>query len=144
MIKTLPDKWIRKAVYNAINDIVVDSIIIPCYDTNVTDVPIPNHYILLTTQTNSVTKSNKCEDLYESSILIDIVTTFEGQGLTGSRLLADNILDKVRELTNNLTLDVASGLTILRQSQDFPNDISTITSNEKIYRKLLRLELTII
>ena len=64
MDKALPDKWIRKAVSDAIDGIVVDSIAIPCYDTKVTlDVNSdePDHYVLMTTQTNEVEKANKCE-----------------------------------------------------------------------------------
>ena len=97
----------------------------------------------MSTQTNDVDKSNKCEDSYESSILLDVVTSYIGAGNIGSRLLADNIMDKVRELTNELTLDVSSGLTILRQAQNFPNDIATITPNQNIFRKLMRIELFI-
>jgi len=143
MNKTLPDKWIRKAVFDAIDDMTIGGFQIPCYDTRVTGQPIPEHYILMTTQTNQVSKNNKCEDWYESSILLDIITTYDGQGNTGSRLLADNILDSARNLTQNLTLDGGSGLVVLRQTQDFPNDISTITGNENIFRKFMRIELTI-
>ena len=143
MIKPLPDKWVRKAVYDAINDMVVDTIVIPCYDTRVVANGGTNHYVLMSTQTNSVDKTTKCENSYESSILLDIVTSYDGAGNVGSRLLADNIADKVRELTDNLTLDVASGLTILKQTQDFPNDIATITDTENVFRKLIRLELFI-
>ena len=32
MVKSLPDKWIRKAISNKINNIVVDGVMIPCYD----------------------------------------------------------------------------------------------------------------
>jgi hypothetical protein len=143
MIKPIPDKWIRKAIYDAINNMVVDTISIPCYDTRVPSNGGKNHYILMTTQTNTVDKSNKCEDSYESSILLDIITSYDGAGNYGSRLLADNILDKARELTNGLVLDVSSNLTILRQTQDFPNDISTITPTENIFRKFMRIEMFI-
>ena len=143
MIKTIPDKWVRKAIYDAVNNIVVDTFTIPCYDTRVSGKVIPDHFILMTTQTNLVAKTNKCENYYESSILIDIVTSYTSQGNPGSRTLADNILDAVRAATDVIVLDVASGLVVLRQTQDFPNDITTITKNENIFRKLMRLELTI-
>ena len=143
MIKPLPDKYIRKAVFNAVNNIVVDTLTIPAYDSRVTGNVIPQHFILMTTQTNQVNQMTKCGDVWESSILIDIVTTYDGSGNTGSRLLSDNILDAVRNATNNLVLDVASGLVVQKQIQDFPNDIVTITENENIFRKLIRLELTI-
>jgi hypothetical protein len=99
--------------------------------------------ITLTTQTNRVDKFNKCEDVYESSILLDIVTKYNSTGNAGTRLFSDNILEKVRELTNNLVLDVASNLFIQRQTQDFPNDIVSFTATQSVFRKLMRLELTI-
>lgn len=143
MNKALPDKWVRKAVHTAINNLVVDSKTIKCYDSRVTGRNIPNHYTIMSTQTNVVSKTNKCEDMYESSILIDVFTSYKGSGNTGSRLLSDNIMDAVRNATNNLTLDVSSGLVVQRQTQDFPNDIVSITENQNIFRKLMRLELTI-
>jgi hypothetical protein len=149
MIKTLPDKWIRKAIYDVINNISVvdemsgDVLVVKCYDSRVMADNDVTQYVLMTTQTNTVDKSTKCGNRWESSILLDIVTTFNGAGNYGSRLLADNILDKVRELTDSLTLDVASGLEVVYQSQDFPNDLVTVTSTENIYRKFMRIELLI-
>ena len=143
MIKRLPDKYIRQAVFNAVNNVVVNTLTIPAFDTRVSGNIIPEHYILLSTQTSQVNQMTKCGDVWESSILIDVVTTYDGSGNTGSRLLSENILDAVRSATNNLVLDVSSGLVIQKQTQDFPNDIVTITENENIFRKLMRLELTI-
>lgn len=143
MIKPLPDKYIRKAVFDAVNNLVVDTLTIPAFDSRVSGNVIPDHFILMTTQTSQVNQMTKCGDVWESSILIDVVTTYDGSGNTGSRLLSENILDAVRSATNNLVLDVSSGLVIQKQTQDFPNDIVTITENENIFRKLMRLELTI-
>ena len=143
MIKQLPDKYIRKAVFSAVNKLVVDTFTIPAFDSRVSGNIIPQHYILLTTQTSQVNQMTKCGDVWESSILIDVVTTYDGSGNTGSRLLSENIIDAVRSATNNLVLDASSGLVIQKQTQDFPNDIVTITENENIFRKLMRLELTI-
>ena len=143
MIKPLPDKYVRQAIFNRINNLVVDGFTIPVFDSRVSGNVIPQHFILMTTQTSQVNQMTKCGDVWESSILIDIVTTYDGSGNTGSRLLSENILDAVRNATNNLVLDVASGLVVEKQIQDFPNDIVTITDNENIFRKLMRLELTI-
>lgn len=142
MNKPLADKWIRKAIKEAVNNIVVDGFTIPVFDTRVTNNNV-NHFILLSTQTSNVDKANKCESRWECSILLDIVTSYNGAGNTGSRLLADNILDKVRELTHKITLDDNSGLKVINQTQDFPNDIATITSTQNVFRKLMRIELTI-
>ncbi len=146
MNKTLPDKWVRKAVFDAINDIVVDTITIPCYDTHVTynaQSDEPSHYVLMTTQTNEVNKRNKCEWFYESSILLDIITSFSGAGNNGSRLLVDNITDACRNALQDLSLDVSSGLDIVTETMNFPADIVTDVGAEIIFRKFIRLELTI-
>ena len=134
MVKNLPDKYIRKAIYDAINGIIIDGNTILCYDSRVSGKANDN-YVILSTQTNDVSKRNKCEYQWQSSILIDIVTRYKLSGNTGSRLLADNILDAVRNATNNLTLDVSSNLTVLRQTQDFPNDIVSITKNQNVITK---------
>ena len=150
MDKNIPDKWVRKAVYTAINNMTVldelnsQSLQVPCFDSRVPTSNSKDYYVLLTTQTNRVNKFNKCEDVYESSILLDIVTKYNSTGNAGTRLFADNILEKVRELTNNLTLDVSSNLFINRQTQDFPNDIVSFTDTQNVFRKLIRLELTIV
>lgn len=143
MNKSLPDKWVRKAVFDAINNIVVDTLTIPCFDSEVPEGLEVDHYVLMTTQTNTVDKSNKCEYWYESSILLDVVTSYSGVGNPGSRLLADNIADAVRSATDVLVLDAGSGLVVLRQTQSFPNDVVTKTSVENIFRKFIRIELTI-
>lgn len=142
MNKALPDKWIRKAVYDAVNGLVVDDNSIVCYDSRVTGKGYDN-YILLSTQSNEVDKTNKCEYLWESQILIEIFTRYKLTGNTGSRLLVDNITDEVRSLTDNLTLDAGSGLTIVRQQQSFPSDLTATTNNEIIYRKFIRIEFLI-
>ena len=73
MNKSLPDKWVRKAIFSKLNNIVVDGNTIPCKDTRLTGSNIPQHYILMTTQTNQVDKANKCEFFWDSSILLDII-----------------------------------------------------------------------
>ena len=146
MNKSLPDKWIRKAIFDVLDDLVVDGMLIPCYDTHVVydaQKDEPEHYILMTTQSNEVDKRNKCEWLWESSILLDIITSYNGAGNPGSRLLADNILEAARSALQGLTLDPGSGLEIITIDWSFPADISTNTGAEVIFRKFLRLELQI-
>ena len=143
MNKNLPDKWVRKAVKLAVNNIVVNGKTIPCFDNRVTGRTIPLHYILMTTQTADENKATKCESRWEASILIDVVTTFKGTANVGSRNLVDDIMDSVRNLTKALVLDGASGLVIRNQTQDFPADITSITKTQNIFRKLMRIEMTI-
>jgi len=143
MNKTVPNKWVRKAVYSLVNNITVSGNKIPCFDTRVTTNKIPSHYILTTTQSNTVDKNNKCESFWDSDILIDIVTTYNGKGNPGSRLLSDDILDAVRDLTKDIQLDVASGLEIITRTQDVNANLSTITDNQNVFRNLLRLTFVI-
>lgn len=137
----LPDKEIRKAVFALVDGITVDGIVLNCYDSKVTG-DVPQHYILMTTQTNRVDESVKCGDRWESSILLDIVTRYLATGNPGSRLLADNIADAVRALlVPKLTL--GQGLNVVHHKLDFPNDLTSTTDNENVFRKFIRLELTI-
>ena len=150
MDKNIPDKWVRKAIYTAINNMTVldqlnnQSLQVPCFDSRVPAENTKNYYVLLTTQTNTVDKRTKCDYNWESSILLDIVTKDKNSGNPGTRLFSDNILDKARELTNNLVLDASSNLTVIRQTQDFPNDIVSFTPDENVFRKLMRIEFFII
>jgi len=143
MNKTLPDKWIRKAIYDAVDEILVDSEIIYVYDSRVSGVEQPDFYVLMSSQTNEVDKNNKCEWFWESEILLDIRATFFLTQDSGSRLLVDNIADAVRNLTQNLVLDGASGLEIIKTTMSFPNDLNEITDGEIMYRKFIRLNLLI-
>lgn len=138
----LPDKFVRKALYTLLNNIVVNTQTIKIYDSRVTGNTIPSHYILMTTQTNQVDESVKCGDRWQSSILLDIVTRYSSTGNTGSRLLADDIADAVRNLLETkLTLE--GGLNVIHQKLDFPNDLSSVTESENVFRKFIRVELSI-
>jgi hypothetical protein len=147
MDKNLPDKWIRKAVSEAANNLNVDGNIIPIFDTRVTseaNSELPQHYILMTTQTNDVNRDSKCEYNWESSILLDIVTSYPIPGNPGSRVMADDILDALRNSLLGLSLDPLSNLEIISEQMVFPSDISSTTRAEIIFRKFLRLNLYLI
>lgn len=142
MILELPDKHVRKAVITALNGLNVSGFDIPTYDSRAND-NAPSFYVLMTTQTNNEQKDNKCAPRWNSSILLDIITRYDGSGNMGSRLMADNIANEVMKRTDNLTLEALSGLEIKRQVLSLPNDITTLTSTTNIFRKLIRLELVI-
>ena len=143
MNKNLPNKWIRKAIFQAINNIVVDGKVVRCYDTNVSGVDVPNNYVILSTQSNIVEKANKCEYFWNSEILLDIVNIYQSAGNTGDRLLTDNITDEVRKLTDVLVLDSASDLSVISQIQSFPNGLNSTNDNQIIFRNFIRISLRI-
>ena len=142
MVKNLPDKYIRKAIFSAINNMVVDGYTIPCYDSRVPK-QSEDFYVILSTQSNEVDRSVKCGYRWSSSILLDVTVVIDINNNSGSRVIADEILNEVRNLTNNLTLDVASGLEIIDINQYFPNDLVSTNINTIVYRKFIRLELLI-
>ncbi len=143
MNKPLADKWVRKSVFDAIDGMVIDGETIPVYDTRVTGPVSPDYYIIMSTQTSDADKSNKCEWFWETELLIDVRTTYEKPGNTGSRKLVDDMLDAVRDLTQNLILDASSGLSVVTTTQVFPNDLVEEDESELTYRKFLRLQLLI-
>ena len=143
MNKSLPDKHIRKAIFDLIDAIDVDGETIYCYDTRVTGELDPDFYVIMSTQSNIVDKSSKCGHNWDSDILLDVRAVYRLPGNVGSRLLVDNILDAVRDLVKDIELDVLSGLTITRRTLDFPNDLNEVNESEIIYRKFLRLTLFI-
>ena len=143
MNQNLPNKWIRKAIFQAINNIVVDGKVVRCYDTNVSGVDVPNNYVILSTQSNIVEKANKCEYFWNSEILLDIVNIYQSAGNMGDRLLTDNITDEVRKLTDVLVLDSASNLSVISQIQSFPNGLNSTNDNQIIFRNFIRISLRI-
>lgn len=140
MNKNLPDKWVKKAVYSAINDINVNGVIIPCYSVRADNET--NFYTLLTTQTNNQTTSNKCESQWLSTILIDIVTIYNGTNNPANSTFVSDITHAIIQATNNLSLDTQSGLRIENQNISI-NNLDNQTNTQNVFRKLLRIEMTI-
>ena len=140
MVSINPDKHIRKAIFDKINNIVVSGKTIPCYDSRATNAP--SNYVLLTAQTKEVEKSNKCDYEWETSTLIEIYTKVSSSGNTGSRVLLNDIEQAVYTLLNpKLTV---AGFTTITQNITFENSLETITDTEIIFRSFLRLNITLI
>ena len=135
-----PDKHLRKAIFDKINNIVVSGKTIPCYDSRATNAP--SNYVLLTAQTKEVLKETKCDYEWETSTLIEIYTKVSSSGNTGSRVLLNDIEQAVYTLLNpKLTVQ---GFTNVTQNITFENSLETVTESEIIFRSFLRLNLTLI
>ena len=142
-MKNLPNKWIRKAIYDAINNMVVDGVTVPCYDTRVYGNVNPDVYVLITSQTNTEDKATKCGSRWESTLVLDVFTRYSGTSNPGSNLLSDNIADEIMSRTSAILLDEESNLQIITLNFSEVSNITSITKNENIFRKLIRYELTI-
>ena len=143
MNKPIPDPFIRKAIFNAFNGSIVDNKTINVYDSRYTSVgPNKEAYVLMTTQSSDVSY-NKCSNFWESDILLEVCTIYKSVSNVGSRLLADNILEALRQsLQTNLDLS-GSGLVVDNQLMSFPSDLTTPLQNGSLFRKFLRLEIRI-
>ena len=141
MVSINPDKHIRKAIFDKINNIVVSGKTIPCYDSRATNAP--SNYVLLTAQTKEVEKSNKCDYRWTTSILIEIYTKVTSSGNTGSRLLLNDIEQAIYTLLQpKITV---SGFVNLTQNIIFEySGLETTMDTENISRSFLRLNLTLI
>ena len=139
MVSINPDKHIRKAIFDKINNIVVSGKTIPCYDSRATNAP--SNYVLLTAQSKEVLKETKCDYEWETSTLIEIYTKVSSSGNTGSRVLLNDIEQAVYTLLNpKITV---SGFTTITQNITFENSLETITESEIVFRSFLRLNLTL-
>jgi hypothetical protein len=139
MVNVNPDKFIRKAVYDSINNLSVSGKTIKCFDSRATNAPA--QYVLLTAQTKEVDKSTKCEYEWTSSLLIEIYTKTTSSGNTGSRILLNDIEQAViDELNPKITVD---GFTTVTQNITYETQLETITDTEVIFRSFLRLNLTL-
>lgn len=134
-----PDKWVRKAISEALDGLIVNTKTIPVFDTNTLEYD-GDHYIIMSTQTNTELK-DKCSNKWRSSILLEVFTRHRRN--TGSRVLADDIINEALTLLNNLQLDTSSNLEILNARIDAPNDITDKRPGNVIHRKFLRYEFTI-
>lgn len=134
-----PDKFIRKAIFDKINGIIVSSKTIKCFDSRAPTKE--NEYVLLTAQSKDQNKTTKCGYDWDCSLLIEIYTKSTSSGNTGSRLLLNDIEQAVWNLLKP-TIEVDNFKNI-KQNISFENQLETITDTEIIFRSFLRLELTL-
>lgn len=119
-----PDKWVRKAIYEAINNQVVDGETIPCFDQMVSADPEPERYTLMRLQNSTSAETSFCGYSWQHTISVEAFTRTRSQGNPGSRLAVNNIVDMILQATQGLTLDPASNLTIHRINFSIPGDFN--------------------
>lgn len=129
-----PDKYIRKYFFDTLNGMVVNGKTIPVYDTNT-----PNDekfLVILSTQSGSDNRVSKCSLDIDREILIDVVTRFTGR--VGSREMADDIVEKILELTQKITIE---NFTLQYYNKSFPSDLTLNQSTETIHRKFINYQI---
>lgn len=129
-----PDKYIRAYFFDTLNNITVDTKNITIHDYRVPE--NRDHYILMINQNMNPNRDHKCDIIsWNCRITLDVVTIYKnGQG---SRLFADNIKEKIMNLTQNISID---NFSVDEVEVDYPDDIQTMTPTQSIFRKLINYE----
>lgn len=128
-----PAKHIRKAIITALGGTGYK-----IYDTHNPNTS-ESAFIVLSNQSGNERWEQKCARTTNAEILIDIITRYPVG--TGSRLLADNMMEAVLNATENLSID---GYTIVSVTRDFPSDLSSQSNTETIHRKFIRYNFKLI
>jgi hypothetical protein len=136
MITINPDKYIRKAIYDLLNNIVVSGKTIKCYDARVFGNQDVSDYIILGNQTKNIDKANKCEYRWNGTVMIEIYTRS-----SSSRVLLNDIEQAVTDLLSpKITVD---NYEVIYQDISYVTQLESFTDTENIYRSFMTLELTL-
>lgn len=136
MITINPDKYIRKAIYDLLNNIVVSGKTIKCFDARVYGNQDVSDYIILANQMKNVDKATKCEYRWNGSIMIEIYTRS-----SSSRVLLNDIEQAVTDLlTPKISVE---NYEVIYQDITYVTQLESFTDTENIYRSFLTLELTL-
>lgn len=136
MITINPDKYIRKAIYDLLNNIVVSGKTIKCFDARVFGNQNVSDYIILGNQTKNIDKANKCEYRWNGTVMIEIYTRS-----SSSRVLLNDIEQAVTDLLSpKITVD---NYDVIYQDLSYVTQLESFTDTENIYRSFMTLELTL-
>lgn len=131
-----PNKYIRKFFYNTLNGIVVGGQTIKVYDSH-----SPNNdniLIILGTQTGSEDWQSKCSIDKNRSLNLDVIVRKSGN--IGSRAMLDDIVEEILTRTKDIQIE---NFTVQHYQVTMPNDLSTSTTTETIYRQIINYNFNI-
>jgi len=136
-----PDKWIRKAYLLALGNVTIGSVNIPVFDRRVPiDIPQPETYVVISSQTKQIADENKCGHGWNCSVLLDI---FSQQPTSFVNM---QIVDDIEEqISDQLDIWQAKGreiyippFVVYHTTFSDSHDILIETPNTTIIRKLVR------
>lgn len=126
-----PDKWIRKGAIDALGASTPYRV----YDMRVSGSTIPQAYIILSTQTKTEADDSKCQDSWDCTLLLDLVTRFTGTSNPGNREQVNDMEEYVIQQMNSF---VAYGFSIFRLELESSTSLDNITDTQNIFRQLVR------
>lgn len=125
-----PDKYVRKYFSQTLTGLTVGGKVIPISDFRI---PVNSDaYILMTTIDKSHDQETKCDKIWNLSINLDVNTIHSGN--TGSRVLCDDIHEAVLNACNQIQVE---NFKIIDSSYDFAPDLSSVTTTQTHYRKII-------
>jgi hypothetical protein len=131
----LPDKWVRKMVYDAIIALSPDT---PVYDSR-TNADYPANYVLFSTQNNISDPTSKCGYRWNHTLQIDVYGRIAASGNPGSRVAADDLVQVVLNAISDLSFDPASGLHLVRYNVNTPFDSVIDDGSYMVTQKVIQL-----
>lgn len=135
----IPDKHIRKEIYDRIHNAEVNGITFKCFDNRVTSSNAKN-YFLLSTQLNQPNRT-KCGRGWLNSTEIQVITRSPKN--QGSRVLLDNAVNEVISLLEDFSLPTATGLKVIINDLSVDNELTDFEGAEIINIKIIRLTTTV-
>lgn len=126
---TNPDKWIRKGIIDALANQY------PVYDMRVPGVNYPNNYIIISTQTKTQNEISKCIGQWDCTVLLDIVTRFNGAGNPGDREIVN---DMEAYVIKNMNDFIANGYRLFNIELESSTSLDTLTNTQNVFRQLVR------
>lgn len=125
---------LRTAYYSALNgNITINGRVVPVYDGAPSNAVYP--YILLSTQDSSEGIGCRNATATEDTILIDIVTGFQGN--SGGKKQGDQIADQVLQIVHP-DLELSGDFQNLGTTLESSTTLTELSGSDKIFRKLLR------
>lgn len=138
-----PDKWIRKEISTRINNMVVSGKTIPCVDVNFTGETQPMFYVAMSTQTKVEANFNKCNRQWDCTVLLDVITRYLGTGNTGSRVLLNDIEEKI--ISSMLNFSTEGGFDVYRDIElESSSGLDGHTGTETYFRQLIRYRIRLV
>ncbi|KPE49765.1 hypothetical protein [Chryseobacterium indologenes] len=129
-----PDKWLRKYFKDTLSNMIVNGIPVKLYDAMT-----PNKdtaMIILSTQSGSDQRNNKCSLDKMRDINIDVITRYAGN--VGSRAFLDDIIEEILKRTEKITVE---NFIVQYYNKSYPLDLNQSTSTETIFRKIIKYSL---
>lgn len=141
-MKRNPDKWIRQAVTDRIDGVIVDGIPIPCIDVNYTGNTQPQFYVAKSTQTKADNQTTKCGWQWDCTILLDLITRYPSTGNIGTRVFLNDIEEKIILLMNNFSINGGFQINERVRLED-STEMDGNTDTEIYFRQLMRYRIIV-